>query len=55
MLEWVTGPDAYGWVSLNVPVKQLPGFNLFFGAGIPSERETQGYQYTVGFWYGFKL
>lgn len=55
MLEWTTGPGAYGWVSLNVPVKQLPGFNIWLGAGIPSDREAQGYQYTVGFWYGFKL
>ncbi len=55
MLEWVTGPGAYGWVSLDIPVKQLPGLSLFLGAGIPSDRETQGYQYTVGFWYGFKL
>jgi hypothetical protein len=54
-LEWTTGPGAYGWVSLNVPVKQLPGLNLWLGAGIPSERETQGYQWTVGLWYGFKL
>lgn len=55
MLEWTTGPGAYGWASLNIPVKQLPGFNLWLGGGIPSDRENQGFQYTVGFWYGFKL
>lgn len=54
-LEWMTGPGAYGWASLNIPVKQLPGLNLWLGAGIPSDREVQGYQYTAGFWYGFKL
>ncbi|MBC8065573.1 MAG: hypothetical protein H7Y17_12130 [Chlorobia bacterium] len=54
-LEWMSGPGAYGWASLNIPVKQLPGFNIWLGAGIPSDRESQGYQYTVGFWYGFKL
>ena len=54
-LEWITGPDAYGWASLSVPVKQLPGLNLWLGAGIPSDRKVQGYQYTVGLWYGFKL
>jgi hypothetical protein len=54
-VEWITGPDAYGWVSLNVPVKQLPGFNLWLGAGIPSDRENQGWQYTFGAWYSFKL
>ncbi len=54
-LEWVTGPGAFGWASLSVPVKQLPGLNLWLGAGIPSDRKVQGYQYTVGFWYGFKL
>ena len=54
-LEWISGPGAYGWASLSIPVKQLPGFNLWLGAGIPSEPETQGYQYTFGFWYGFKL
>ena len=55
MLEWTTGPEAYGWASLNIPVRQLPGFNLWLGAGIPSDRDAQGLQYTVGFWYGFKL
>jgi hypothetical protein len=55
MVEWISGPGAYGWVSLNVPVKQLPGLNLWLGAGIPSARKEQGYQYTVGLWYGFKL
>ena len=54
-LEWITGPGAYGWATLNVPVKQLPGFNLWLGAGIPSDRDAQGLQYTLGFWYGFKL
>ena len=54
-LEWITGPGAYGWASLNVPIKQLPGFNLWLGAGLPSDAESQGYQYTFGFWYGFKL
>ncbi len=55
MLEWVTGPGAYGWVSLNVPVKQLPGLNLWLAAGIPSDRKAQGNQSTVGVWYGFKF
>lgn len=55
MVEWTTGPDAYGWVSLNVPVKQLPGLNLWLGAGIPADRDVQGHQWTVGLWYGFKL
>jgi hypothetical protein len=54
-VEWMTGPGAYGWVSLNVPIKQLPGFNLWLAAGIPSDRKVQGNQSTIGFWYGFKL
>lgn len=54
-LEWITGPGAYGWASLNVPIKQFPGFNIWLGAGLPSDAKNQGYQYTVGFWYGFKL
>lgn len=54
-LEWTTGPGAYGWASLNIPVKQLPGFNLWLGVGLPSDKEVQGVQYTFGFWYGFKL
>lgn len=55
MLEWMSGPDAYGWVSMNIPVKQIPGLNLWLGVGIPSDRKTQGYQNTIGLWYGFKI
>lgn len=54
-LEWITGPDSYGWASLNIPVKQLPGLNLWAGVGLPSDRKAQGHQYQVGLWYGFKL
>lgn len=54
MLEWKTGPAAVGWASINIPIKQLPGWNLQLGGSVPANRKD-GYQHTAIVWYGTKF
>jgi len=54
MLEWKTGPSATGWYSVNIPIKQLPGWNIQLGGSVPADHH-EGYQHTAILWWGGKF
>ena len=53
-LEYATGPGAYVWGGLFLPVESVPGLELDLFLGVPADR-SDGVQYSVGLVYGWSF
>ena len=53
-LEYMTGPGAYAWGGLFLPVESVPGLELDLFLGVPANK-SDGVQYSVGLVYGWSF
>lgn len=53
-VEYATGPGAYAWGGLFLPIDSVPGLELDLFLGLPSNG-SDGVQYSVGFVYGWSF
>ncbi|MCH7903534.1 MAG: hypothetical protein IH944_03095 [Armatimonadetes bacterium] len=51
-VEYASGPGAYAWGGLFLPIDSVPGLELDLFLGVPSNK-SDGVQYSVGFVYGW--
>ena len=54
MADWTSGPNGYGWVGVNIPVRGIPGLNVMPMVGFPNTK-GDGIQHSVNVWFGFRF